>query len=292
MRKKGTVATKDLAAFVGHDDPRKVTRADVRQWIEKLQDRLSDKTIRDSYVASLKAVFAYGADRGLLVTNPLAGISLKVAKQKQTREKGYTHEEATRLLEASLAYVPAIDRRNEARENVKLSSAKQWVPLLCALTGARVAEVCQLRKSDLIVKGGVECIRINPEAGSVKNGMYRDVPLHEVIKERGFLSFVEASEDGPLFFYARDDRRGQTHPSKFVAGRISQWLQGTGLVPAGVSPSHGFRHAFKSFGMEAGIDVRILDEIQGHAPRTAGEGYGGASVATKAAAIAKFPRLV
>ena len=36
-----------------------------------------------------------------------------------------------------------------------------------------------------------------------------------------------------------------------------------------VAPMHGWRHRFKTVGMEAGIATRILDAIQGHAPRTA-----------------------
>jgi hypothetical protein len=43
--------------------------------------------------------------------------------------------------------------------------------------------------------------------------------------------------------------------------------------------------------MEAGIDTRILDAIQGHAPRTASDGYGEVTVSTMAAAVAKLPRI-
>ncbi len=42
--------------------------------------------------------------------------------------------------------------------------------------------------------------------------------------------------------------------------------------------------------MEAGIDHRILDTIQGHAAKTQGETYGNVSLKTMAAAIAKLPR--
>jgi hypothetical protein len=41
-----------------------------------------------------------------------------------------------------------------------------------------------------------------------------------------------------------------------------------------VAPVHGWRHRYKTVGMEAGIPQRVLDAIQGHAARTASYGYG------------------
>jgi len=57
-----------------------------------------------------------------------------------------------------------------------------------------------------------------------------------------------------------------------------------------VAPSHGWRHRFKTVGIEAGIEHRILDVIQGHRPRNAAEGYGEVTIKTQAVAIAKLPR--
>ena len=58
-----------------------------------------------------------------------------------------------------------------------------------------------------------------------------------------------------------------------------------------VAPMHGWRHRFKTVGMEAGIPTRVLDAIQGHAPRTAAEGYGEVTIRTMAAAIERLPRI-
>jgi hypothetical protein len=51
------------------------------------------------------------------------------------------------------------------------------------------------------------------------------------------------------------------------------------------------RARFKTVGMEAGIPTRVLDAIQGHAPRTAAEGYGEVTIRTMAAAIERLPRV-
>lgn len=57
-----------------------------------------------------------------------------------------------------------------------------------------------------------------------------------------------------------------------------------------VMPNHGWRHRFKTVAREAGMDSRVVDAIQGHAPRTAGDDYGDVTVAAIALAMAKFPR--
>ena len=41
----------------------------------------------------------------------------------------------------------------------------------------------------------------------------------------------------------------------------------------------------------AGIPSRVLDAIQGHAPRTAAEGYGEVTIKTMVAAIERLPRV-
>jgi hypothetical protein len=41
--------------------------------------------------------------------------------------------------------------------------------------------------------------------------------------------------------------------------------------------------------MEAGIDSRILDAIQGHAARSVAEAYGDVTTTTMAAAMRRFP---
>lgn len=57
-----------------------------------------------------------------------------------------------------------------------------------------------------------------------------------------------------------------------------------------VAPNHGWRHRFKTVGIEAGISPRILDAIQGHAPRTAGDAYGEVSLRAMAEAVARLTR--
>ena len=237
----------------------------------------------------MKAVLTDAADRELITSNPTSGLKIKVAKPVRSRERGFTTPEATAVLRASRTYTPKPSDNPQTRESAELVAAKQWAPLLCAHSGARIAEITQLRKEDIREIDGIPFMRITPDAGSVKTGQFRDVPLHSQIIEEGFLAYVEASRDGPLFYKPNPARKGTTHPSKAVSGRISQWLQASGLVPEGVQPNHAWRHRFKTVGMEVGASERVLDAIEGHAPRTAGESYGDVLMKAKAVVVGKMP---
>jgi len=62
------------------------------------------------------------------------------------------------------------------------------------------------------------------------------------------------------------------------------------ILKRSLSPNHSWRHTFKKIADKAGISERTSDAITGHAPTTAGRGYGRADVADMAEALAKFPR--
>jgi len=78
-------------------------------------------------------------------------------------------------------------------------------------------------------------------------------------------------------------------PLQGVKNRIGEFVR-TVVSDKNVAPSHGWRHRFKTVGIEAGIEHRILDSIQGHHPRNVAEGYGDVTIKTQAAAIAKLSR--
>ena len=53
--------------------------------------------------------------------------------------------------------------------------------------------------------------------------------------------------------------------------------------------SHGWRHRFKTSGIDQGVEMRVLDAIQAHGQRNVSEGYGDVTIKAQANAIATFP---
>ncbi|MER5173446.1 tyrosine-type recombinase/integrase [Thioclava kandeliae] len=159
-----------LIDFVEHDDARKVSKADLLKWRDGLfQDGKSAKTVSGKYLAAIRALFKWAKVNDILEHNPLEEVRQETRARPKTRERGFRDAEATKILQASLNYVPKHQANPANRESAHMTAAKRWVPLLCAFTGARVAEITQLRKEDVRWEGEHLVIRITPEAGSVKN---------------------------------------------------------------------------------------------------------------------------
>ena len=278
----------DLIAFARTPDARKITKRIIIEWKDAKIETLSPRTVKDVYLTAVNAVFNWAVSNDELSENPASTVKLRVAQKAQNRPKGFTRDEATAILKFTLAYMPKQTDNPQTQERPQTSAAKKWAPLICAFTGARISEITQLRKSDVRMEGEIPVIRITPDAGTVKTRKYRDVPPHKQIVEKGFLDFVDASPDGPLFYPPMKGKR-TVAPARTVSGRISNWLQKEKLVPQGVQPNHGWRHAFRTTGQEAEISAPVLDAITGHAGRTAGEDYGEVTVIAKKKAIDRFP---
>ena len=199
------------------------------------------------------------------------------------RDRGYTTPEATAIIKAAVGHVPAHD----SREAPKTTAAKRWVPLLCAYSGARVVEITQLRREDFRLEGDALIMRITPEAGTVKTGEYRDVPIHRQLVGLGFDAFLDG-QSGPIFYNATKGR-DPLKAARAMSGKISGWLNDANLTPEGVAPNHGWRHRFKTVGRELGISDRVLDALNGHASTTSGDSYGDVTLKTKIDAINKIP---
>ena len=151
-----------------------------------------------------------------------------------------------------------------------------------------MGELAQLRKEDIWRDGAHWIATITPEAGTVKTNEVRHVVLHKHLSEIGFAAFVKGAAPGHMFLTpsSSGDVLG---PLQGVKNRVAEFVR-TVVSDKNVAPSHGWRHRFKTVGIEAGIEHRILDSIQGHHPRNVAEGYGEVTIKTQAAAIAKLPR--
>jgi integrase len=288
IAKRWTPVFADLVKFIGHDDARRLTKQNLMDWRDARLKTLSAKTVGDVNLASVRTVLKWAVENDKLEENVAEKVRQQVPRKQLSREKGFTDQEALIILRAARDHKPTISDNAATMEHPATTAAKRWSPILCAFSGARIGEIVQLRKEDFRKEGDVHVMRITPDAGTVKAGGYRDVPLHPQLIEMGFMDFVDAAPAGPLFYPNRKGAK-PTSAARTVAGRISEWLQKLEVVPEGVSPSHGWRHRFKTVGRDEGISDRTLDAIQGHAAKTAGDNYGDVTIRAKKAAIDQIP---
>ena len=280
-----------LINFLKHDDATRITRKDVLSWKDVLLQEFAPKSVRDVHLAALKAVLQWGFNNDKLPGNVAIDIKIPSPLKTNSGPKGPNSIEAHALLKKVSAYLPKLSTNPKTRESPQITAAKRWCPWLAAFTGARISELTQLRKEDVLIEDSVNFIRITPDAGQVKTHQYRDVPIHSQLLELGFLDFVGQSKDGPLFYNLSSKRKtGAEHPSKHTAKRVSTWIGSLKVLPKGINPNHGWRHRFKTTGRELKIETVVLNAIQGHSGRTASDDYGEVTLITKRDAMAKFPK--
>nr|WP_267396773.1 site-specific integrase [Sphingomonas sp. GC_Shp_5] len=285
---------KALIAFVGHDNAAALTPHDLDKWRDFLltnpgrKGRLrKPETVKDKYLCCVRATLAWAVEKRLLHVNVATSVKVRVPKQVKVRERDFTDDEATAILSASMR-TGLMDSTYEGR-------ARRWVPWLCAYTGARVNEVGQLRGADIKQVDGIWCMLLTPDAGTIKNNTFRLVPLHLDLIEQGFVVVAAAHGGRPIFYDAsRIQMPGASNRYyKKVGERLRDWVRNeVGIDDPAVQPNHGWRHTFKTRAIDAGVPERVADAIQGHAPRSVGQGYGSVSLGAKARAINSMSRFI
>lgn len=301
-RRSWSTKVKSLMAFVGHDDLARLTATNVIEWKDRLlktrkrqskkdkqakrpEQTLDPRTVRNSYLAAVKATLNYAKEQRKLSENVAAGVSVRARKKKKQREKGFTEDEAAAILNGTFAPAP----RGLSREYV---AARRWVPWICAYTGARVNEITQLLPSDFKIKKGIHYIRVDADAA--KTGDYREVPLHDHLIEEGLLAFVESCKGRPLFYNPDRSRGGREAGRHFrkTGERLAEWIRSEeiGVIDERVAPNHGWRHRFSSLARHVDMHVDVQNIIQGHAGDKVASDYGDAWIETAYREIMKIPR--
>jgi integrase len=267
-----------------------ITDEEAQDWANKLVNPArSAVTVREVWVVAARTILGWAVDQKLAPRNAFANVRVSVPRKKTMREtKAFRADEVKVILNAARAVA------DTARPS---SAARRWVPWLCAYSGARAGEITQLRGMDIIQQDGVHAMRITPEAGTVKTGQARAVPLHEHILAQGFLDFVRMKGNGPLFYEqtrrepVADDPTNPRKP-RYVKARehLANWVRSIGIVDRELQPNHAWRHTFKQIADREGISERMSDYITGHARKSVGATYGAPTVGDMAAALRKFPR--
>ena len=273
---ENTRAMKELTVFVGHEEAARLTPKDFARWKAYLIDHgLRPSTVKLTKLDPLKTILQWAVDNSLLPTNPAARAAVGMKIKSATPVRGFSDEEAVTILQAA-----------QTEKNAVL----RWIPLLACYTGCRLSELCQLRTNDLVLIEGVLCIRLAPEAGSLKNrGSERLIPPHPAVIASGFPVFVQGLKAGPIFSGLRPDRFGNRGGT--AGAIIGKWVRGLGLVDKRLSPSHSWRHRFKTLCRVHEVPVDIADALTGHSRAGVAARYGAYPVATLHRAICHLPEV-
>ncbi|MCU4181788.1 site-specific integrase [Bosea sp. BH3] len=265
-----------LKKSIGHDDAARLTPDDMLRWKASLiEAEFKPKTIRDANLVPIRAILQWAVDNRKLPSNPAERVTMDVKSKAAGSRRSYTEVEAKTVLAAAAKETDAV---------------KRWVPFLCAYSGARVAEICQLRFEDIVEIDGIWCFKIDPQAGSIKTaGSERAVPLHPALIEAKFLDFVRKVKKGPLFADLPADRFGSRGGNGTKV--LGRWVRNLGLTDERLAPNHSWRHRLKTLGRRHGLAPDIVDAITGHQRKTVADTYGEFPMEALHRELSKIPTL-
>ena len=276
--------------------------ADFRNLLEKLPSRPS-KAVRllplhkqveaegekispvrvENIMKELSSVFRVAVEDGKLTDNPLNKLKKRKAIAGPAIIRSYSRDEIRRIFSLPVFH----------GEDTPHGAMAYWIPIILYYCGARVEEIAQLRKGDIVEVDGTPCFRLTMGEGqSIKMGNTRQFPIHSHLLELGFLDFVQSCTY--QLFAEKSEVNGSY---SYNYGRWwGNYIREHGLTRNGIKPTHSFRHSLVTLFRDLDIREEIQDSILGHNENSsdrakASHGYGEKSVEAQRRAIEQIPRL-
>ncbi len=235
----------DWAGRGGAEGPGDVDRILLRRYLAFMATRRYSRATIARTAASLRSYFQWCVRRGMVDSDPSIRLSAPTPDSRLPRVLG--HAELGELLEptdpAPSGVTPAIDRRDDAVLELLYGS------------GLRVAELCGLDVDDLDLARRVVTV-------TGKGSKQRQVLIHQRGAEavRAWLGGPRStlagadSPAGALFYNRRGNRLGPRDVRRLLDRRS----------PVPTHP-HALRHSFATHLLDGGADLRVVQELLGHA---------------------------
>lgn len=239
----------DFLLWIGDTDVGEVTLAKVREYLHFIQKFNYKKNTIARKIASLRTFYKFLYREKRSDSNP--AMSLNAPKRAKSLPKFLTPFEVEQILNNINIETPAGFRN------------KAILELLWA-TGMRVSELSGLNFEDLNLeeneirvfgKGAKE--RIILVTDRAKSFLERYIKTARPIIAKGYT--VSKNEDSPVFINSTGFRL-QTQSIRKAINEVVDKIQ----LPKHVTP-HVFRHSFATHLIENGADLRVVQELLGHA---------------------------
>ena len=234
----------DHLEAIGVEDVAEVTPRTLRGWLAELDDRGLARTSIQRKLSAARTFFRRLLEEGYLESHPAT--SLRQARTRRRLPGSLETEEIGRLLAAPDVTTPA-GRRDRAMLELMYSA------------GTRAAETVGLNLGDLDLSRGVARV-----LGKGRKERIAPVGSHATKALRAYLEDPQRPRalppDGSAVFLNLRGRRLTTRS----LGRIVERHALAGGLHRKTTP-HTLRHSFATHLLDAGCDLRSVQELLGHA---------------------------
>lgn len=245
---------------------------------------MTAKTIETNYFSPLKQFFReIAAEQDF--RNPLADVSIRISESAgdSVQRQPFTAAELNRwFVEAASAF----------------EADKRWLPVLGAITGARLGELIFLQGKDVtrmeaddgtaywVLNLMTDLIGDDGEAKKRKlknKSSRRLIAIHEVFEEIGFINYAQSRQPEEWLFpgaFYHGKARVKNVPGA-ASKRMNRMLNDVGIHKALESVFHSTRHTAKQIMRLAKVEQRTHDMQTGHAHKSVSDSYGSKTLITE-----------
>ena len=233
---------------------------DARSFVVALQGEDLSKTSIVRKISGLRSFYRYLEREHIVGSNPFAG--LVSPKKQKLLPKYMTIAEVSRLLDSADTFWNGAVEKGIAKseEGAKLSAARDGAILEVIYSGGlRISEALGLNLGSVDLLGGVMKVRGKGKKERICGlGGPAERALRKYIHVRALWT-SDARREAPLFI---NQDGGRLTPRSFQRN-FKLYLAEAGL-PSDMTP-HKLRHSFATHLLDAGADLRSVQELLGHA---------------------------
>jgi len=236
-----------------------VNKVSVSEYLMYLHGKFSPKTIKRK-IASMKALFNYLEYEEIFETNPFAKI-------KTNFREPFTLPKTIPLKIIQDILVAAYESLNRANSDFQYKSTKRDVAILELLfaTGARVSELCSLKKENVNLSD--KYIKIYGKGAKERIIQLGNDDVINVLKDYSEL-FSAKIRESEFFFINKFKNRLSEQSVRFM---VKKYADKCG-VTMNITP-HMFRHSFATLLLEEDVDIRYIQKLLGHSSITTTQIY-------------------
>ncbi len=234
---------------------------DIRDFVIEAQERFDRKTLHN-HVSGLRTFFKYWLKRGKVKRNPFLGVPLPKLERRLPK---FLTEEQMKLL---------LNGPQRALANESLDAFTAWRDRLAMELlyggGLRVSELVGLNYGDIDFSGGVA--RVLGKGRKERLCPLGRVAMAVLVKFRDEFA-RDVSPTGAVLV----EPTGRRMTTGAVQKMLKRYLALAGL-PLDLTP-HKLRHSYATHLLNAGADLRLVQELLGHAQLATTQVYTHVSVA-------------
>jgi site-specific recombinase XerC len=235
-----------------------LARDDFRFYVRHLgRHRLGQAAIQLRFSA-LRTFYRYLIRQGVVEASPIRNLALPKAPRRLP--KYLTVQQMADLLQAPLKPLDHSEDKKGRGRPVSRAACHRDVAILETIysCGLRISELCGLRVEDIDWDEALVRVR-------GKGRKERIVPIGEPAMDaiRYYWGLLDSRPEGAEPVFRGDTRTSRPISPRTLQTRLKQHLATAGLDPA-ITP-HKLRHSYATHLLDAGADLRSVQELLGHA---------------------------